>query len=82
MSSRSFFVRFSAFNAFLFLGTGIQMPFLPLWLRSEGLSDSQISLIVAAMVAIRIFAMPLGTYLVFQVWLRASMPRGMLPLPF
>jgi MFS transporter, PPP family, 3-phenylpropionic acid transporter len=63
MSSRSFFVRFSAFNAFLFLGTGIQMPFLPLWLRSEGLSDSQISLIVAAMVAIRIFAMPLGTYL-------------------
>ena len=49
MSSRSFFVRFSAFNAFLFLGTGIQMPFLPLWLRSEGLSDSQISLIVAAL---------------------------------
>lgn len=63
MSSRNFFVRFSAFNAFLFLGTGIQMPFLPLWLRSEGMSDSQISLIVAAMVAIRIFAMPLGTYL-------------------
>ncbi len=26
--------------------------------------------------------LPLGTYLVFQVWLRASMPRGMLPLPF
>lgn len=63
MSSRRFFLRFSAFNAFLFLGTGIQLPFLPLWLRSEGLSDSQISLIVAAMMAIRIFAMPLGTYL-------------------
>lgn len=26
--------------------------------------------------------LPLGTYLVFQVWLHASMPRGMLPLPF
>ena len=26
--------------------------------------------------------LPLGTYVVFDVWLRASMPRGMLPLPF
>ena len=26
--------------------------------------------------------LPLGTYVVFNVWLRASMPRGMLPLPF
>jgi len=26
--------------------------------------------------------MPLGIYLVFEVWLRATMPRGLLPLPF
>jgi hypothetical protein len=26
--------------------------------------------------------LPLCTYAVFTVWLRASMPRGMLPLPF
>ena len=26
--------------------------------------------------------LPLGTYLVFAVWLRASIPRGLLPLPF
>ncbi len=26
--------------------------------------------------------LPLGTHLVFTVWLRASMPRGILPLPF
>jgi putative tricarboxylic transport membrane protein len=26
--------------------------------------------------------MPLGMYVVFSVWLKASMPRGMLPLPF
>jgi hypothetical protein len=25
---------------------------------------------------------PLGIYVVFEVWLRASMPRGLLPLPF
>ncbi|MDP1902624.1 MAG: tripartite tricarboxylate transporter TctB family protein [Rubrivivax sp.] len=26
--------------------------------------------------------LPLGIHVVFDVWLRASMPRGMLPLPF
>ena len=26
--------------------------------------------------------LPLGIYLLFAVWLRASVPRGMLPLPF
>jgi len=26
--------------------------------------------------------MPIGTYVVFTVWLRTAMPRGMLPLPF
>jgi hypothetical protein len=32
--------------------------------------------------AIVAILLPLGTYLVFTVWLRASMPPGMLPLPF
>jgi hypothetical protein len=26
--------------------------------------------------------LPLGIYVVFEVWLRAAMPRGLLPLPF
>jgi putative tricarboxylic transport membrane protein len=26
--------------------------------------------------------LPIALYLVFEVWLRASMPRGLLPLPF
>jgi putative tricarboxylic transport membrane protein len=26
--------------------------------------------------------LPLAIYVVFRVWLRASMPRGLLPLPF
>jgi len=26
--------------------------------------------------------LPVGTYVIFNVWLRASMPRGLLPLPF
>ncbi len=32
--------------------------------------------------AIVALALPLGIHVVFDVWLRASMPRGMLPLPF
>jgi PPP family 3-phenylpropionic acid transporter len=63
MPSRSFVIRLSAFNAFLFLGSGIQLPFLPLWLKSQGLGDARTSLVVAAMMAIRILAMPLGTYI-------------------
>ena len=63
MSSRNFSLRLSAFNAVLFLGSGIQLPFLPLWLKAKALSDSEIALVVALMVAIRILAIPLGTFI-------------------
>ena len=62
MSSRIFSLRLSAFNAFLFLGSGIQLPFMPLWLKDKGLSEAQIALVVAMMVAVRILAIPVGTY--------------------
>ena len=63
MSSRNFSLRLSLFNAVLFLGTGIQLPFLPLWLKDKGLPDSQVALVVALMMAVRILAIPLGTYI-------------------
>ena len=63
MSATIFSLRLSLFNAFLFLGTGIQLPFLPLWLKGKGLTESQIALVVAMMMAIRIVAIPLGTYI-------------------
>ena len=63
MSSTNFSLRLSLFNAFLFLGSGIQLPFLPLWLKGEGLREFEIALVMAAMMAIRVLAMPLGTYL-------------------
>ena len=63
MSSRNFSLRLSAFNAVLFLGSGIQLPFLPLWLKAKALSDSEIALVVALMVAVRILAIPLGTFI-------------------
>ena len=63
MPSRNFSFRLSAFNAFLFLGGGIQTPFLPLWLKYKELTTAQIAMVMAAMVAVRIISMPVGTFL-------------------
>ena len=62
MSSRIFSLPLSAFNAFLFLGSGIQLPFMPLWLKDKGLSEAEIALVMAMMVAVRILAIPVGTF--------------------
>lgn len=62
MPSRFFSLRLSAFNAFLFLSSGIQLPFLPLWLKEKGLDAGQIGIILAAMVAVRVLASPMGAY--------------------
>ena len=62
MSSRNFSLRLSLFNAVLFLGSGIQLPFLPLWLKDKGLTDPQVALIVAMTMAVRIIAIPMGTF--------------------
>jgi MFS transporter, PPP family, 3-phenylpropionic acid transporter len=42
MSARSFGLRFSACFAFLMIGAGVQLPFLPLWLQTKGLSEREI----------------------------------------
>lgn len=63
MPSRNFSLRLSLFNAVLFLGSGIQLPFLPLWLKDRGLPDSQVALVVALMMAVRILGIPLGTFI-------------------
>lgn len=63
MPSRNFSLRLSLFNAVLYLGSGIQLPFLPLWLKDRGLADSQVALVVALMMAVRILAIPLGTFI-------------------
>jgi PPP family 3-phenylpropionic acid transporter len=51
--------RASSFYAFKFLAVGIAVPFLPLWLKSQGLSDSQVGFInsvpIWSMVLINIF---------------------------
>ncbi|MBM3519738.1 MAG: MFS transporter [Alphaproteobacteria bacterium] len=61
MTPRTFSFRLSLFNGFLYLGAGMQLPFLPLWLKDRGLAPSEIALVVAAMTAVRILSIPAGT---------------------
>ena len=36
MTPRTFGIRLSLFNGFLYIGSGMQLPFLPLWLKDRG----------------------------------------------
>jgi PPP family 3-phenylpropionic acid transporter len=63
MPSRHFTYRLSLFNAVLFLGSGILLPFLPLWLKDRGLPDTEVTLVVGLMMAVRIVAIPAGTFI-------------------
>ncbi len=49
--------------AFLFLGLGVQLPFLPLWLADRGLSTAEIALVLSGQILIRTLGAPLGTFL-------------------
>jgi PPP family 3-phenylpropionic acid transporter len=55
--------RLCFFMAFLFLGLGVQLPFLPLWLADRGLSTAQIALVLSGQILIRTLGAPLGTFL-------------------
>jgi len=58
MTPRTFGIRLSLFNGFLYIGSGMQLPFLPLWLKDRGLAPAEIAIVVAAMTAIRILSVP------------------------
>ncbi len=62
MTARAFGIRFSTCYALMMIGTGVQLPFLPLWLAAKGLSVSQIATVVAAMMAVRVIGAPLFSY--------------------
>ena len=62
MPARIFGLRFSIFYAFLTIGNGMQLPFLPLWLHAKGLSVAEIAIVVAAMTACRMIAIPVAAY--------------------
>ena len=62
MSARIFGLRFSIFYAFLTIGLGMQLPFLPLWLHAKGLTVAEIGLVIAGMTASRFVAIPVAAY--------------------
>ncbi|MDE2446183.1 MAG: MFS transporter [Alphaproteobacteria bacterium] len=59
MTAQRFKIRFSACYALLMIGSGVQLPFLPLWLHAKGLAVSEIASVVAGMMAIRVLGAPL-----------------------
>lgn len=63
MTARSFRIRFSTCYALMMMGSGVQLPFLPLWLQAKGMSVGQIATIVAAMMAVRVAGAPLFSFL-------------------
>jgi len=58
MTPRIFGFRFSLAYAFLMIGNGVQLPFLPLWLQGQGLSLGANSAVIAAMTVVRVIGAP------------------------
>lgn len=59
MTARSFSIRFSMSYALLMMGSGVQLPFLPLWLVTKGIDVSGVAFIIAGMMAVRVVGAPL-----------------------
>jgi MFS transporter, PPP family, 3-phenylpropionic acid transporter len=51
-------MRLSAFYAAIFLMTGIQLPFWPVWLASRGLTAREIGVLLAAAIWVKVLATP------------------------
>lgn len=59
MTARHFAARFSFCYAFMMAGSGLQLPFLPLWLAGKGLGTQEIALVLGAMTGCRMVSVPL-----------------------
>ena len=76
MTARRFSFRFSLAYALMMLGSGVQLPFLPLWLSAKGIDAVGIAFIVAAMMAIRVASAPLFAWLADHLRLRRQVILG------
>lgn len=61
--------------ALMMLGTGVQLPFLPLWLAAKGIDVSGIGFIVAGMMAIRVASAPLFAWIADHLGHRRTVIR-------
>jgi PPP family 3-phenylpropionic acid transporter len=53
--------RLAALYVAIFILSGIQLPFFPLWLKAKGLDAAAIGLVLAAPMIVRILAIPVAT---------------------
>lgn len=63
MTARRFGIKLSIVYALLMIGSGVQLPFLPLWLAAKGLSVEAIAAVVAGTMATRILGAPLVAWI-------------------
>lgn len=82
MTARAFSTRFSAAYALMMLGSGVQLPFLPLWLAAKGIDVSGIALIIGGMMAIRTASSPLFAWLADHLGKRRVVIRACAVLAF
>jgi PPP family 3-phenylpropionic acid transporter len=57
----SFASRLAALYAAIFVVSGIQLPFFPVWLEAKGLDARQIGIVLALPMLVRLLAIPLAT---------------------
>lgn len=63
MTAKYFSFRLSLTYALMMIGSGVQLPFLPLWLKSRGFDTSGIAMVVAGMMASRLIGAPLFAWI-------------------
>ncbi len=63
MTAKSFAFRLSLTYALLMIGSGVQLPFLPLWLQARGFDTAGIAAVVAGMMAARLIGAPLFAWI-------------------
>lgn len=76
MPARQFSRRFSFCYLLIMIGSGLQLPFLPLWLDYKQLTVRQIALVLAAMAASRMVSVPFTAMLADKFRNRRSLIIG------
>jgi MFS transporter, PPP family, 3-phenylpropionic acid transporter len=62
-SNIGFATRVAALYAAIFAMIGVQLPFLPIWLKAKGLDAQMIGVVLAIPMVVRVFAIPLASRL-------------------
>jgi MFS transporter, PPP family, 3-phenylpropionic acid transporter len=63
MTAKYFSFRLSWTYALMMIGSGVQLPFLPLWLKAKGFDTAGIAMVVAGMMASRLIGAPLFAWI-------------------